>query len=218
MNPFESNSSNPPTGDTAWESNTKEEKVEVSQLSRQKSESNKQEVPLEQAHTSSASIDVPDEKHSPQEEKHHKPSKPRFFIRVWQFIAAIGAFGFQIGATPYSQESIPFEDHKLLYFAYGISWISILWSAFNIFVYLSRRFGKGNKIKRFVSTALDLALAALFAVCAFYQIATYSCKPGTYNGWCNFFNTGLFFLMSLFVTYAIHTIWDIFGAMSCLRR
>jgi hypothetical protein len=104
MNTSEGNSNQPPTSNNAWDANPKEEKVEVSQLSRQKSESNKQEVPSEQVHTSGASIDVPspgpDEKHTPQED--HKPSKPRFFIRVWQFIAAIGAFGFQIGATPVS--------------------------------------------------------------------------------------------------------------------
>lgn len=78
---------------------------------------------------------------------------------------------------------MPFNKPDLLYLGYVISWLSIIWSSFNIFVYLTRRFGNGHKIKRFVSTLLDISLTALFGVCVFYQIATYKCKPGLHNGW-----------------------------------
>lgn len=94
----------------------------------------------------------------------------------------------------------------------------MIWSSFNIFVYMSRRFGKGGKIKRFISTLFDLCLAALFGVNVFYEIAIYRCKPGTHQGYCDFYNTGLFFLMTLFFTYVIHALWDIFGSMYCLRK
>ena len=55
-------------------------------------------------HTRSASIEIPPLTHPIEDEKatttKKKPNKGRFFVRVWQMIAAIGAFGFQVGATP----------------------------------------------------------------------------------------------------------------------
>ncbi|KAG2205446.1 hypothetical protein INT46_007657 [Mucor plumbeus] len=153
-------------------------------------ESNKQELPSadQPLHAASASIDIPSPSHvvpelSSSKSTSGKPSLPRFILRIWQFFAAIGAFGFQVGASPYSEEPVPFGKLGLLYYGYVVCWLSIVWSSFNIFVYLTRRFGKGNKIKRFVSTLLDLVLAALFGVCVFYEIATYRCKPGMHNGW-----------------------------------
>ncbi|GAA5798407.1 hypothetical protein EDC94DRAFT_580085 [Helicostylum pulchrum] len=184
-------------------------------------ESNKQELPpIDQPlHAAGTSIDIPSPPPVVEEEKPHRhPSLPRILIRVWQFFAAIGAFGFQVGASPYSGEEMPFSKPDLMYYGYVICWLSITWSSFNVFVYLTRRFGNGHKIKRFVSTLIDAALTALFGVCVFYQIATYKCKPGLHNGWCDFYNTGIFFLMSLFLTYVIHALWDVFGAMTCLRR
>ncbi|KAI8968004.1 hypothetical protein BDF20DRAFT_898320 [Mycotypha africana] len=112
-----------------------------------------------------------------------KPSLTRLILRVWQMLAAMGAFGFQVGASPYSADPIPFEKPDLLYCGFSICWLSFFWSSFNVFVYLSRRFGNGSKIKRFVSILFDLTLTALFGVCTFYEIATYKCKPGLHNGW-----------------------------------
>jgi hypothetical protein len=81
-------------------------------------ESNKQEVP--QNHNdqplyaaAGTSIDVPSSPEHEEEKEatvpNHKPSVPRFLLRVWQFFAAIGAFGFQFGATPVSK-SYPMID------------------------------------------------------------------------------------------------------------
>ncbi|KAI8639398.1 hypothetical protein BD408DRAFT_435140 [Parasitella parasitica] len=156
-------------------------------------ESNKQELPStdQPLHAASTSIDIPTPSPSPavpesspnNDSASEKPSLPRFILRIWQFFAAIGAFGFQVGASPYSGEPIPFGKLGLLYYGYTVCWVSIVWSSFNIFVYLTRRFGKGHKVKRFVSTLFDFILAALFGVCVFYEIATYQCKPGMHNGW-----------------------------------
>ncbi|KAF7730418.1 hypothetical protein EC973_002225 [Apophysomyces ossiformis] len=150
-------------------------------------------------------------------EPHHKPNKGRLFFRFWQVIAAIGAFGFQVGATPYSHQPMPFSTKGLLYYVYAICWVSFLWSLFMIFVYLTRRFGHAGKVKRPLLFVVDLLLAAMFGVGIFYEIAEYRCPPGYYDGWCNFFNTGLFFLMSLFVTYVLLALWDLFGGLSFLR-
>ncbi|KAI7880604.1 hypothetical protein K492DRAFT_187669 [Lichtheimia hyalospora FSU 10163] len=60
-----------------------------------------------QMHTRGASIDIPPQEMTPpiketaqQPNEWHKPSKARLLLRFWQLIAAIGAFGFQVGATP----------------------------------------------------------------------------------------------------------------------
>lgn len=62
-----------------------------------------------QMHTRGASIDIPPQDMTPpiketsqQPDEWHKPSKARLLLRFWQLIAAIGAFGFQVGATPVS--------------------------------------------------------------------------------------------------------------------
>ncbi|KAI8342946.1 hypothetical protein BC941DRAFT_508412, partial [Chlamydoabsidia padenii] len=74
----------------------------------------------------------------------------------------------------------------------------MLWAMFMIYVYLTRRFGNTGKVKRPIAFAIDTALAALFGVATFYQFVTYNCPFGRYNGWCDFHNTGRFFLLSLF--------------------
>lgn len=69
-------------------------------------ESNKEELPPPNLN---ASIDLPSTSSLPEVEKtpietddivHKKPSLPRFILRIWQFFAAIGAFAFQVGASP----------------------------------------------------------------------------------------------------------------------
>ncbi|CAO3588447.1 unnamed protein product [Absidia cylindrospora] len=150
----------------------------------------------------------------------HKPNKGRLLVRFWQAIAAVGAFGFQIGATPYSGVPYIFDDVKLQYYTYAIDLVSFLWALFMIFVYLTRRFsmGKAGKVKRPIAFAVDTALAALFGVASFYQFARYPCPPGQDNGWCHFHNTGRFFLVSLFLSYTIMMCWDLFGGCTCLRK
>jgi hypothetical protein len=55
--------------------------------------------------SSSSSPPPPPESPSKQEQgvvedpSHHKPNKGRLVVRFWQAIAAVGAFGFQIGAS-----------------------------------------------------------------------------------------------------------------------
>ncbi|ORZ23630.1 hypothetical protein BCR42DRAFT_487562 [Absidia repens] len=148
----------------------------------------------------------------------HPPNIGRLVIRFWQFIAAIGALGFQIGASHYSGIAFVFRDPTLQYYTYAIDFMSLMWVLFLIYVYLTRRFG-GNtgKVKRPVAFVTDTALSVMFGVSSFYQFATYNCPPGRYNGWCDFHNTGRFFLLSLFLSYAIMMCWDLFGGCNCLR-
>lgn len=83
----------------------------------------------------------------------------------------------------YSGQDMPFSKKGLLYYVYVVDWLSFLFSLFTIYVYLTRRFGKGGKVKRPISFLLDAFFAALFGVGAFYQFALYQCPPGGYDGW-----------------------------------
>ncbi|ORZ11542.1 hypothetical protein BCR42DRAFT_101180 [Absidia repens] len=177
--------------------------------------------PLPPSSSSSPSTPIKEEQQPPSPTvPPHKPNKGRLLVRFWQAIAAVGAFGFQIGATPYSGVPFIFDDAKLQYYTYAIDLVSFLWALFMIFVYLTRRFsmGKAGKVKRPIAFAVDTALAALFGVASFYQFARYPCPPGEENGWCHFHNTGRFFLVSLFLSYTIMMCWDLFGGCTCLRK
>ncbi|KAI8086206.1 uncharacterized protein BX664DRAFT_335166 [Halteromyces radiatus] len=192
---------------------TKEEKIEMAEEEEKKTE-------VVTVEPSSSSPDpVKEDIIEPIDHHHHKPNKGRLIIRFWQVLAAVGAFAFQIGATPYSDVPFVFQSSNLQYYTYAIDLVSLLWALFMIFVYLTRRFGgRTGKVKRPIAFAVDIALAALFGVASFYQFAIYNCPPGQYNGWCHFHNTGKFFLLSLFLSYLIMTCWDLFGGCTCLRQ
>lgn len=70
-------------------------------------ESNKEELPP--IRNMNASIDIPSPSATPDVEKTvtsspelvlKKPNLTRFILRIWQLFAAVGAFGFQVGASP----------------------------------------------------------------------------------------------------------------------
>ena len=73
-----------PSPINAWDD--ADEKIEITPENPKTEESNKEEVQSTQSE-------------SPEEAPHH-PSRSRLVLRVWQFMAAIGAFGFQVGASP----------------------------------------------------------------------------------------------------------------------
>lgn len=92
----------------AWDNNETEEKVEITPSPSPGDpnwESNKQEVPQDKPlHAAATSIDLPSAAGEVAAEERHRPSIPRLLLRVWQLFAAIGAFGFQVGASPVSKK------------------------------------------------------------------------------------------------------------------
>lgn len=93
----------------AWDNSETEEKVEITSSPSPGDsnwESNKQEVPPQDKplHAAGTSIDIPPPAGEVAAEERHRPSIPRLLLRVWQLFAAIGAFGFQVGASPVSKE------------------------------------------------------------------------------------------------------------------
>ncbi|KAI8372698.1 uncharacterized protein BYT42DRAFT_615911 [Radiomyces spectabilis] len=147
-----------------------------------------------------------------------RPPNPwRMSLRVIQLLSCIGLFGFQAGASPWSNE-MPFQNNVgLLYYVYAICCVAFIWSSFMVYVYLTRRYRQANNLKRGVALAVDAILATLLGVGVCFESATYACTPGQYHGWCDFFNTGLFFGMLLFASYTFSSLWDLFGGLDCLR-
>ncbi|KAJ2961059.1 hypothetical protein NQZ79_g3601 [Umbelopsis isabellina] len=146
-----------------------------------------------------------------------KPSFARMCLRVWQIIASVGTFAFQAGASPVAKMDFPYEP-ALLYYVYGVTSLSLFWGSFQIYVYLTRRYGKGGKVKRAVLCIADLMVTIFVGIGVFFEISKYPCQPGTQNGLCDMLNTGTAFGVSLFVTLATATLWDIFGALGGIRN
>ncbi|RHZ56301.1 hypothetical protein Glove_402g53 [Diversispora epigaea] len=144
---------------------------------------------------------------------HRKPNGIRFIFRFVIFLASIGAFMFMIGAPLSSNKPTPSGANKIaIIFTYIVSGISIVVSLFFLIIYCSRRWLKKNKIQRWLLLAIDLILGASFGCLMVFLIKGFSCKPGSENGWCDFYNTSIFFNVLCFVLYAISFFWDIIGS------
>lgn len=71
-------------------------------------------------------------------------------------------------------------------------------------------------MKRVILILCDLLMALLWGIGIIVEIAKYNCPPGQHNGWCNFYNTSIFFGFVSFVLYVVTLGWDVVGA--CLNR
>lgn len=91
-----------------------------------------------------------------------------------------------------------------------------MYSAYHIGFFFFRRFGKTEKMKRTILILCDLLMTLLWGIGIIVEIAKYSCKPGQYSGWCNFYNTSIFFGFLSFVLYIVMLGWDAVGG--CLNR
>ncbi|KAI8140763.1 hypothetical protein BJV82DRAFT_715351 [Fennellomyces sp. T-0311] len=154
-----------------------------------------------------------------QNDKSPTPNKSRLALRIWQTIAAPGTFILQASASAYANHDPPSAINvALLYFVYGVCSASFIWSSFMIYVYFTRRFGTAGKVKRAVTFAVDTFFAVLVGIGVSSEIGMYKCPPGELDGWCDLFNTGIFFGVSLFVTYVAHSLWTIFSSLSFIRE
>ncbi|OBZ90727.1 hypothetical protein A0J61_01220 [Choanephora cucurbitarum] len=127
-----------------------------------------------------------------------RPSKIRVLLRVILFIAAVGHLGFAAGASP--------------------AILSIIYSGFHIFLYMFRRFGSAQKLKRPILILCDLFMALMWGIGIIVEIAKYKCPPGQYNHWCDFYNTSIFFGFASFALYIVVLGWDVYGGMCAGKR
>lgn len=145
------------------------------------------------------------------EETRHKPSRLRVLFRLLLMIFAVGYLGFSAGATPYSKQPIPFDNKATFYVLYAIAGISFAYSAYHVILYLFRRFGNGRKLKRYMLIGFDFILALMWGICIIIEIIKYQCPPGDLDGWCDFYNTSIFFGFISFAMYVLILGWDIVG-------
>ncbi|KAH8549111.1 hypothetical protein BGW37DRAFT_503613 [Umbelopsis sp. PMI_123] len=146
-----------------------------------------------------------------------KPSIPRLCLRIWQVISSAATFAFQAAGPAVARMDFPFEP-ALQYFVFGVTILSLMWGSFLIYVYLTRRYGKGGKVNRPVLCIGDTFITVCLGVGVIFEISKYPCPPGTMNGMCDMFNTGLFFGVTLFTVSTAATLWDIFGSLESIRN
>jgi len=109
-----------------------------------------------------------------------KPSVKRLWLRLAQLVASVGAFGFLVGAGPYSDESIPSQISKaVVVLMYIVSAVSILVSLFFILHYFMRRCHRNVKLRRSIMIAIDFLLGLAFGIIVFVMILHNTCKPGS---------------------------------------
>ncbi|OZJ03992.1 hypothetical protein BZG36_04045 [Bifiguratus adelaidae] len=147
-----------------------------------------------------------------------RPSLSRLGMRIVILILSVGAFGFSVGASPYSGEGFPFSNQGAWILVDIAAWLTIIVSFFHIFIYCSRRFRRGEKMKRWIVMLVDLVLAVLWGAGSLIEIIQFKCTPGTRNGWCNFYNTSIACAFVVFVLQAICFFWDVFGGLRGFRK
>ncbi|GET04235.1 hypothetical protein GLOIN_2v1615692 [Rhizophagus clarus] len=140
------------------------------------------------------------------------PNKWRLLSRLIQFIASAGAFALIVAAQPATKVSMPVNANRTaIIFLYIVSVVSIIYSFGHLIFYCFRRWGHKNKAPRWLLMFIDAILGASFGTLMVFLIKDFRCKPGDLNGWCDFYNTSIFFTVLSFVTYAVSFIWDIVG-------
>lgn len=80
-----------------------------------------------------------------------------------------------------------------------------------------RRFGSAERLNRVILILCDLLMTLLWGIGIFVEVIQYQCKPGTLDGWCNFYNTSIFFGFLSFAIYIVLLGWDSFGCLCGVR-
>ncbi|CAO3665006.1 unnamed protein product [Rhizopus stolonifer] len=175
--------------------------------------------PVHTENTTSNDINVPSTKpESISPAVRTKPSKLRVLFRFILFIFAVGYLGFAAGASPFSGESIPFDSKICFYYLFAVAVMSIIWSGFHLFLYLFRRFGSTDKMKRFILILCDLFMAAMWGIGIIVELIQYRCSPGGHNHWCDFYNTSIFFGFTSFALYIVLVGWDFVGGCKSRKK
>lgn len=73
-------------------------------------------------------------------------------------------------------------------------------------------------MRRLILIILDLVMALLWGIGVIIEVAKYSCKPGTLDGWCDFYNTSIFFGFLSFAIYIVLVGFDVFGSLCGGRK
>ncbi|KAI8051111.1 hypothetical protein BDF22DRAFT_656555 [Syncephalis plumigaleata] len=138
------------------------------------------------------------------------PHRVILIIRIIQLVASVGTLGFLAGASSYSGESSPFSGRTAVDLYYVVSSISCAVSLFLLGFMLLRWIKPGRVIGQYTQFLIDLIMACIWGADVFIIIGTQKCPVGSRNGWCDFFNTSIFFGVVAFLTYAMAMGWDVY--------
>ncbi|KAJ1976470.1 hypothetical protein H4R35_002687 [Dimargaris xerosporica] len=148
-----------------------------------------------------------------------KPTLKKELLRFVQLLGSIGALGFSAGATPRSNHDVPFDDRSPLNYLYFVSGLSCLVSLFFVLSYLWRFSRPLTPKQRFFTMfGVDMLMVLFWVSCIVALLAKTSCAVGTLDGWCDFFNTSIFFSFLAGVGFIIAVAWDSVVFIKCRRH
>ncbi|ORY06457.1 hypothetical protein K493DRAFT_295987 [Basidiobolus meristosporus CBS 931.73] len=139
------------------------------------------------------------------------PNRWRVLLRFIGLIGSIGAFGFSVGAGPYSGRATPFADKSAIIFLYIWSAVSIIAHVYFLLNMLNRKVRNGSKVPRKWLLIADIVLGVCWGFDVVFLIAKNHCPVGKLDGWCDFFNTSIFFAFLTFVATVTSIFWDLYG-------
>ncbi|KAI9593299.1 hypothetical protein BDF19DRAFT_448256 [Syncephalis fuscata] len=133
-----------------------------------------------------------------------------FGIRSAQLVFSIATLGFLAGASSYSGKDSPFSGHTAVDLYYAVSSISCAVSLSLVCFMLFRWIKPGKDIGQYTIFLIDLIMTCIWGADVFIIIGTQKCHIGSLNGWCDFFNTSIFFGVMAFLSYCVAMGWDVF--------
>ncbi|KAJ1656258.1 hypothetical protein IWQ61_004138 [Dispira simplex] len=146
------------------------------------------------------------------------PDKRKEIVRFIQVSASVCALGFTAGANSYSGQSNPFSDKSPTNYLYFVSVLSSLVSLFfflSFFWRFKRCWSQKQRCWGLFITDLMMFLFWLSSIAVL--LAKNRCAVGTLDGWCDFYNIGIFFSFLAMTCFLITTIWNVIAFLKSRR-
>ncbi|KAJ1959129.1 hypothetical protein IWQ62_004736 [Dispira parvispora] len=146
------------------------------------------------------------------------PDKRKEVVRLIQVLASVGALAFPAAANAYSDRSNPFSDKSPTNYLYFVSGLSIVVSLF-FFLSFFWRFKRlwSQKQRCWGLFIADFMMVLFWLSSVAVLLAKNTCAVGTHNGWCDFYNIGIFFGFLALVCFLITTIWNVIAFLKSRR-
>ncbi|KAI9593298.1 hypothetical protein BDF19DRAFT_448255 [Syncephalis fuscata] len=119
----------------------------------------------------------------------------RSLLRAMELLSAVGTVGFLGGASSYSSYEIPFASTWFVTTTLVAAILTILWII-------------NWRVRDASVTIADIILTGVW-IGGMVGIYQHECPSGSLNGWCDFYNTSMFFSTACLVIQLIITVWEI---------
>jgi hypothetical protein len=140
------------------------------------------------------------------------PNLIRFYLRIVQLFSAVGAIiltSFSIKTLPTKQP--PFGEPSPLYFIYVICALTIAIDLFQIIHFYYRKVHYHPKVVRIYYFAVDFIILLFWFCDLLTLMLRIICPIAAYNGWCEIYNSSLFFSFTSAICALIIFVWDLIG-------